>query len=146
MNYGNKMYNIGITGTRNGMNELQFNNIDNYFGGVNLDHDLISLHHGDCIGADVETAIMGMEHGFQIICHPPIVSDLSAYHNSDIFREPHTYFKRNRNIVDECEVLLVVPMDNEPQIKGGTWYTWSYAKNKNIPVIIFYPDGRVVHE
>jgi hypothetical protein len=34
-------------------------------------------------------------------------------------------------------------MDNEPQARGGTWYTHDYAKKKNKPVKIFYPDGRI---
>jgi len=44
-----------------------------------------------------------------IVCHPPIKSDLRAFHKSDEYRPAYSYFERNRNIVDSCEVLMVVP-------------------------------------
>ena len=46
-------------------------------------------------------------------------------------------------IVDNSNLLIVVPMDNERKLRGGTWYTYDYAVKKGVPVRVFYPDGRI---
>ena len=120
---------------------------DNFFQNIADNNDnIFELHHGNCIGVDTEIAIMAMEYGAKIICHPPSKSDLEGDFISDEYREPYSYFKRNRNIVDECSNLIVVPFQNSHQTIGGTWYTYDYAIKKKIPIIVFYPDGRISHE
>jgi hypothetical protein len=42
-----------------------------------------------------------------------------------------------------CNVLLVIPFQNEHQNNGGTWYTHDYAVKQLCPTVTFYPDGRV---
>ena len=37
-------------------------------------------------------------------------------------------------------MLIVVPLHNEPQRSGGTWYTHDYAVKLGKPRIIVYPD------
>lgn len=132
---------IGVTGTRNGMNESQHHNIFLFL--QSLDGE-IELHHGDCVGVDYESSMIADILNMKIVCHPPEKDDLRAFspYVSES-RQPKSYFARNRAIVDECDILIVVPMDNEPQARGGTWYTHDYAKKKNKPVKIFYPDGRI---
>jgi hypothetical protein len=101
--------------------------------------DTIELHHGDCVGADAEVAKIASSLGIRIVCHPPIKEDLRAFVNSDETREPFSYFERNRHIVDETELLLVVPYQMSQQTSGGTWYTRAYAVKKNKQVKIFLP-------
>lgn len=131
---------IGVTGTRNGMNDIQSKNVWEFLVFARFNE----LHHGDCVGVDEEVADMAQSLGVKIILHPPVKTDLRA--NFPIFhesREPKSYFARNRAIVDECDLLIVVPMDNEPQKLGGTWYTHDYAKKTGKQTKIFYPDGRI---
>lgn len=47
-----------------------------------------------------------------------------------------SYFKRDKYMVDNCDVLLAV-WDGKQN--GGTWLTIKYAMSRNIP-IIFYED------
>ena len=128
---------VGVTGTRSGMTAEQKFLVQGLLESLSG----TELHHGDCVGVDAEVAIMAKELGYQIVCHPPEKSDLRAWVPADEMREPFSYFRRNRNIVDECDVLLVVPYQNSPQNQGGTWYTYSYAQKKGKNNIIVWPDG-----
>ena len=133
---------IGVTGTRNGMNETQTYNVKKFLhelGPVNF-----ILHHGDCIGVDVEIASIAEDLNQFTVSHPPVDESLRAFHKSERILTAKTHFARNRDIVDSSDLLIVVPMDNERKSKGGTWYTYyDYAIKRNVPVKVFYPDGRV---
>ncbi len=129
---------IGITGTREGMNEQQFEMVKQYLTGRYCEG--AEFHHGDCVGVDAEAAVLAKEIGYKIISHPgPSLDGLRAFVECDESREPASHFKRNRTIVDACDYLLVVPLQNEPQSRGGTWYTYDYAVKKNKPFMVFYP-------
>ncbi len=129
---------IGITGTREGMTELQFEAVkkcleEKYCEGA-------EFHHGDCVGVDAEAATLAKEIGYKIISHPgPDHDGLRAYVDCDESREPQSHFKRNRTIVDACDFLLVVPLQMERQPRGGTWYTYDYAVKKDKPFSLIYP-------
>lgn len=125
---------VGVTGTRSGMSEAQYLQMSIYLSLLPVGSE---LHHGDCVGVDVEVATMAKDAGLRIVCHPPIKEELRAFHASDEILEPLTHFARNRNIVDSCDVLLVVPYQTAHQNTGGTWYTHDYAVKKNKPVKIF---------
>lgn len=129
---------IGVTGTRHGLTEFQATEIADF-----LQNQYVAgaeLHHGDCVGADVEVAEIAKHLGYKIVCHPPANKSLRGNFPSDETRTPLTYFERNRNIVDETECLIVAPYQKEWQPNGGTWYTHDYAKKKNKPLILCYPD------
>lgn len=97
------------------------------------------FHHGDCVGVDVETARLAKAMGYKVVCHPPEKDDLRAMHGSDEFRKPLSYFARNRAIVDETEVLLVIPQQDLWQPSGGTWYTHDYGVKKGTKVVTIWP-------
>ena len=137
------MYKVGITGTRSGMNDTQLIHVRSRLNVIIEYYDIAQFHHGDCVGVDFEAANIAMDEGYEIVCHPPIKEDLRAFHNSDEFREPLSYFARNRNIVDESNILFVVPYLNKWEGKGGTDYTFHYAKKIGKETIIFWPDGRI---
>ena len=129
---------VGVTGTRSGMTEKQFREVNLFL----ITYDGKELHHGDCVGVDVEVAMMAGDLGYRVVSHPPIQKELQAFHASDEVREPLSYFARNRKIVDECDVLLVLPYQKEHQNHGGTWYTHDYAVKKGKPVVVFYGDPK----
>jgi hypothetical protein len=66
---------------------------------------------------------------------------------NDETRPTLTHFVRNRNIVNESDVLIAVPMQAEHQDRGGTWYTYDYATKQLYQprgigrVILIRPDG-----
>jgi hypothetical protein len=130
---------IGVTGTRSGMTEYQKKEVTTMlakFGSSNY------LHHGDCVGVDVEVAQIARELGYHIICHPPEKDDLRGFFYSDSYELPKSYFARNRDIVDSTDFLFVVPYQMEWQLNGGTWYTHDYAVKKKKPLKIFWPEEK----
>ncbi len=126
---------VGITGTRSGMNDSQLAAVFDFL----QDADIVEFHHGDCVGVDIEAADIAKYHAIKTVCHPPIKDELRGFHKSDEFREPLSYFARNRKIVDGVDLLLVVPYQNARQETGGTWYTHDYAIKTGVPVKIIYP-------
>ena len=131
---------VGVTGTREGATDAQMVAVANTVKSLGIGHE---LHHGDCLGVDVEVAAIAKEHGWKIVCHPPVKTEMQGYFGGDETRDPKGYLERDRNIVDETELLLVVPLHTEWQPKGGTWYTHDYAVKQGKPVKIFWPDGRI---
>ena len=134
---------IGVTGTRSGMNEHQKAELMHFMkltvSAFALNNESVEVHHGDCVGVDVEFAELAKELGFKTICHPPEKNELRAFHKSDEIREPKSYFARNRNIVDECDLLIVIPYQDSHQKSGGTWYTYDYAVKKQKPTHVIFP-------
>jgi hypothetical protein len=129
---------IGITGTRSGCTEAQFNKLRDILYDYPGD---VEFHHGDCVGVDAEAAIFAKELGMKIVCHPPEKDDLRAYVPYDECREKFSHFKRNRNIVDSVDLLIVVPWQSEWSSEGGTWYTHDYARKHLVKTLIRWPDG-----
>lgn len=136
---------IGVTGTRSGMTAAQRMAVTYYLKGIVdlFNEEQHELHHGDCVGVDVEVAEIAKSLGFKVINHPPVKEDLRAFHESHEHREPLSYFARNRKIVEETKTLFVIPYQNEWQDNGGTWYTHDYAAKKQKSRITFFPNGEV---
>jgi hypothetical protein len=128
---------VGITGTRNAVTRKQVAEIEEFLKSLPEGSE---LHHGDCVGADLHVAMTAQRFVIKTICHPPEKMELRAFHRSTEIRPEKSYLARNRDIVDEVELLMVVPMQMEWQPKGGTWYTHDYAKKKGVPVKVFWPE------
>jgi hypothetical protein len=134
---------IGITGTRSGCTPEQFDKVKHILECVKREDK--EFHHGDCVGVDAEIAKLAKTLSYKIICHPPEKDELRAFIPYDECREKFSYFKRNRNIVDEIDHLIIVPYQNEWTSHGGTWYTHDYAKKRNKSAIIVWPNGTWVN-
>ena len=130
---------IGVTGTREGANDRQLMNVIAFMESLGTGHE---LHHGDCEGVDVQVAAAAKALGWRIVCHPPKSDETQGHFGGDEVRQPLGYLHRDRNIVDETSMLIVVPLQNEWQSKGGTWYTHDYATRQGKPVSIFYPGDK----
>lgn len=129
---------VGITGTREGATEYQLAELRK----VLTELKGTEFHHGDCNGVDVQAAAIARELGYKIICYPPKSTEEQGFFGGDIVHEPAGYLQRDRAIVDNCDVLLVVPKHMEWQPKGGTWYTHDYAKKTDKPYSIIWPKER----
>lgn len=130
---------LGVTGTRDGMTPYQRETITRILTNC---PSVGELHHGDCVGVDVEVAILARSMGWRIVCHPPVDEKLRAFAQYDEIRTAKTHFARNRNIVMETQCLLVVPKQMEHQAFGGTWYTHDYAKKTGKTVILAWPEEK----
>jgi len=125
-------FKIGITGTRSGASDGQLASLGHLMGSVIVREPTVELHHGDCVGVDIQAAVIASRVGIHTVCHPPVDESLRAHHNSDTILPQLNHFARNRNIVDACNLLIVIPYQDEWQPRGGTWYTHDYAVKKNL--------------
>jgi hypothetical protein len=129
---------VGFTGTRKGMTMPQISSLPDLFKGI------LSLHHGECVGADVQAHEIAVKMGRLTVGHPPINPKYRAK-CKDIFaeREPKNYLDRNHDIVNETQVLIACPDDIYERKRSGTWATVRYARRQNMPIVIIYPDGNM---
>ena len=135
------MVSVGITGSRNGMSESQKALLMDI-----LMEDFDEYHHGDCIGVDeqfhnlvVEKLKYNIYRDRWIVIHPPSNNKCRAYcDNCTMIYEEKPYLERNKDIVDECDLLIAIPdKDCElNRLRSGTWSTIRYAKKKGKDVII----------
>ena len=137
---------IGFTGTQNGMSGLQYEAVRKLLESLEWNAERrrsTEFHHGDCIGADVEAARVSAVLGMRLIVHPPLNEAKRAFHRSDNceVRKPKPYLDRNRDIVNECELLIAAPSSVDEQLRSGTWSTVRYARKCEKPTIIIDPYG-----
>ena len=133
------MTRFGFTGTRRGISVAQQGWLSDLF---TFRH---SLHHGACVGADETAHHLALGLGNKVVVHPP--ADRSQMmvliaHHPILVLPPRPYLRRNRDIVDACELLLACP-DGEERLRSGTWATIRYAVKIGRSVLICYPDGRL---
>jgi len=104
------------------------------------------FHHGDCIGADALAAEMANEMGFYVVRHPPLNPKFWANTVADYSFPKRHYALRNRDIVNECEVLLALARGVETGYpRSGTWQTIRYAIKVGKPVKICLPEGELTN-
>jgi len=130
---------IGFTGTQKGMSE---NQISQFIKEMS-NHYSYEFHHGDCIGSDrdahnIASSLMNVE---KIVIHPPDNSSKRAYCKGDEIKPEKPYLERNKDIVDEIDLLIACPKSNKEELRSGTWATIRYAKEQGKKIIIIYPDG-----
>lgn len=141
------MTSIGFTGTREGLTDAQWHAL---YDAIGWGADAVTFHHGDCVGADGAFDVMARGRGDRIV-HPPEDDRLrygatgGGRHELEL-REPKPYLDRNRDIVDESDLLIACPKETTEQVKGGTWYTVRYARSVGKPITIIWPDGTTTNE
>ena len=145
---------IGFTGTHVGMTAPQiatFSNIikiiDEGINAINIDA-VHEFHHGDCIGADaIAHEIVSKQSLYHdIVIHPPLDNKKRAFCAigiDDVVLPPKSYLERNRDIVDECTILIATPKGFKEELRSGTWATIRYAQKRRKPVLIIQPDGNL---
>jgi len=148
---------VGFTGTRNGMTGTQMEAVRKTLEGLELPRRrrLVELHHGDCVGADHEAARVATALGMRIVQHPPLdwgmrasypklIESLKANNNFAV-REAKPTLERNKDIVNETELLIAAP-DSEERTRSGTWATVRYARKMGRAIIIVNPYGEISRE
>jgi hypothetical protein len=98
------------------------------------------IRHQTVVGGEDENG------KWPIIVHPPADETIRAFNDKADDTLGHaSYLKRNRDIVDACDLIFVCPNTMEHRLQSGTWYTHDYAVKKNKMVAVIYPDGKCVH-
>ncbi len=140
------MRSLGITGSQLGSTKNQ--SITLMYLISQLMDSTKFYHGGDCIGVDAEFVeiVRHLVPHATIIGHPPDISTKRAFCKYNIERKPKPYLLRNKDIVNESDVLLVVPKEDTEQLRSGTWATYRYAKSLNKPIIFIYPNGKYKKE
>jgi hypothetical protein len=133
---------IGITASRNGINELQRLHLCQILGKFDIDE----LHHGDCIGGDAEAHYIAQEYDIDIVIviHPPIDDSHRAFcQGAKVILPKKDYLKRNADIVDSVDLLIAMPDKDQEALRSGTWATVRYAKKQHKPTFLLLPNGKV---
>ena len=123
--------NVGVTGTREGMTDEQMLDFIRILEGL---PGPVTLHHGDCVGVDIEAATIAETMGFTTVSHPPTNPAHRAFHKSTTTLQPKPYLDRNHEIVDSVDLLIAVPNGPE-RTRSGTWSTVRYARKQARPMI-----------
>ena len=131
---------IGFTGTQEGMTDNQHIQVQRLL----HTRDITEAHHGDCIGADSQFHDICKEKKYKIIIHPPLKSYKRSFKNGDIILPKKDYLDRNKDIVDDSEIMIGTPKGSE-ELRSGTWSTIRYAKRMKKELYIVYPNGDVEH-
>lgn len=134
---------IGFTGNRNGLNNIQKEEIH-----IILDkYDDIIVSHGDCIGADSDFHKLCIEYRNEhnsnkqknLIIHiyPPNKSILRGFNKGDILMTEKPYLERNLDIINNSDIIIACPIDKtKEELRSGTWSTIRQAKKLNKDVYI----------
>lgn len=133
---------VGFTGTRLGAAPKQWKEFDGIFAAL-LAKGVHSFVHGFCIGADTIASQKARAAGLHIIGRPGPYGELTGAAEYDELMPPEPHLKRNRKIVDQSDIMLAMPAGGTERMAGGTWYTIEYARKRNKPLYIIFPDSRV---
>lgn len=147
MESNQKVTDLGITGTREGMNKKQQTAFLSVVSKLLEKYPtLVNYHQGCCVGVDNESAkLVDSLYGFTVIDHPPTNKSLVGDYKGHQTREDKNYFARNRDIVDESQVMIAITkqMVIPDPPSGGTWYTLNYSIKNKKETYHIKPDGSV---
>lgn len=127
---------IGFTGTQHGMSAIQKLELVDILTIIMTETPDSEFHHGDCIGADAEAAIIAARLNFIVVGHPPNITTKRAFFKSDLTVPALPYLARNKKIVDSCQLLIAAPNEDIEVLRSGTWSTVRYARKTNVPVYV----------
>jgi hypothetical protein len=133
-------YSIGFTGTQQGMTPEQKEAVS--FLIEHFTFVISEVHHGDCVGSDAQFHDIAKAHHYYVVLHPPVKEDKRAFCNADEYFPKKDYLVRNRDIVDNSDVLIATPKSKDEEVRSGTWSTVRYARKMKKKVIIVFPDGK----
>jgi hypothetical protein len=143
----------GFTGTRHELTAAQQRSLESILH-PEYGRERWEFHHGACKGADSLAAQIAWGLNYDVFAHPgqsasggdnEWLCPVALEHSSEVL-PTKTHFARNRDIVNETDMLIACPWQTErpaPKTGGGTWYTIEYAEKQGKPVTIIWPNGSV---
>lgn len=136
---------VGFSGTRQGMTNDQVLQVHMLLGDLRS-AGATQATHGMCQGADKQFHDMAKALSYFVIGCPGVTTDGYQYFRSnvecDLVMPEKPFLIRNRNIINESDVILITPKETREQFKGsGTWASIRYARTANKPLVVIWPDG-----
>jgi len=133
----------GFTGTKHGMTRAQIAVTGYLF----FTHKISQLHHGCCMGADIQANTLAVLQDIETFGHPSNIANTQRSCELTKVFDPYPPLERDKHIVEAGEHgLIATPKTAVEQIRSGTWSTVRYARQANRPIWIICPDGTVKHE
>lgn len=142
-------FHVGFTGTRDGMTVAQRESLMREMNYIIITYENLTLHHGACVGDDEQfsrwyVAIPQVAHPCNLASFSVPPAELK--HVTE-WRATLPPLVRNRQIVEECELLIACPKGNEKaDYRSGTWATIRYARKQGVAVYTILPNGTVFYE
>lgn len=134
---------VGFTGTLDGMTEAQVKSFCEVVYNLDVGADKQALDIVDRIQYQERSGLRDID----TICHPPSNESKRAFTINNGTREPKPYLERNQDIVDEVELLIACPKEQEGEkVRSGTRATVRMARRRGIPIVIIRPDGKIQRE
>ena len=132
---------IGMTGSREGISSDAKKMLKRQLKSYQKKDAQYEFHHGDCIGADKKFHKYVRKYckKGKIIIHPPNVDIMRGYCKGDEVKT-QPYLVRNKNIVDQTDMLIAFPSSRTEQQRSGTWSTIRYARKKGKKIMIIFPE------
>jgi len=127
---------VGFTGTRAGMTAQQKRLVRDMLQALEPEH----VVHGDCIGADADFHTICQELNIDIHIRPSLLHTRAYCSGAKVVHEAGPPLARNRDIVDEANVMLATPKTQNEVLRSGTWAAIRYARGKK-PLRVYYPNG-----
>jgi hypothetical protein len=134
----------GFTGTSKGASPAQLVELEEKLKALFAD-GFDEFHHGLCIGADEQAAIIAKRLGFRVIAHPGLPKDptnmmyRSDFAGNDEMRDPKPFIARDQDIVNEVEHMLATPLTRAEVVRSGTWTTVRYARKVGRQIDLILP-------
>lgn len=140
-----KTFHIGFTGAQQGMTPRQKSLLAKHLRRLAKKHEHITIHHGDCVGADEEfhEIALAVLPAVQVVLHPPQNPSKRAFCTApgQIERVPDEYLKRNHAIVEAAQGMFAAPKGSKEELRSGTWATVRYARKLEKPLIMLFPEA-----
>ena len=115
---------IGMTGNRDGITKEAIITFENFLKKSKIDE----AHHGDCVGADKMFHDVLHNKKIKIIIHPPNDNKLRSFCKSEFILPSKPYLDRNKDIVNDTNILIAFPSSEIELLRSGTWSTIRYAR------------------
>lgn len=138
-------FQVGFTGTSRGLTDEQREELYKLLKSIanqEMGYGGVTLHHGDCVGADAEADSFARSLGYRVVIHPPSNSKARAYCDSkgkSLVLPEKPYLMRNQDIVDACDILIACPRTADEELRSGTWATFRRARKARKPVHLLLP-------
>ena len=128
---------VGFTGTQAGLLPRAKEELSRHLIALR-EQGFITLHHGDCVGADAMAHDIAKHIGYRIIIHPPFARGARAFKvGAELHRPMCAYLERNKNIVLSTARMIACPKDRfNEELRSGTWSTVRFARKKEREIIL----------
>jgi hypothetical protein len=136
---------IGFTGNRKGFTFAQNKTMGKLFTSLSA-QKIEEAHHGDCVGSDLDFHFFvrnNLKKNVKIVVHPPCNSTLRAFCPGDKILDQKDYLVRNKDIVEQSDLIIATPAESKEKLRSGTWSTIRTARKYKKPLIIVFPDGKM---